>query len=100
MSFRPRRWEHPDTFDPERFTQERTAGRPRYAYFPFGGGPHQCIGEPFAMMEMLVIVAMVAQKYRLCLTPGQRVEPYPVLTFRPRDGLVVTLHPRTRQGRP
>ena len=91
-------WDRPDVFDPERFAPERRAGRHRYAYFPFGGGPHQCIGESFAMMEMLLIVAMVAQRYRLRLIPGQRIEPHPILTLRTKYGLSMRLEP-ARQGR-
>jgi len=68
-------WERPTEFDPDRFTTERVAQRPKYAYFPFLGGPHQCIGHEFAMLEMQLIVAMVMQRFRLELCPGQTVEP-------------------------
>jgi cytochrome P450 len=80
-------WPAPDTFEPERFRpgQERT--RPRFAYFPFSGGPRLCIGEAFAMMEAQLIVAMVLQRYELTLVDGTRVEPEPTLTIRPRGGL-------------
>ena len=87
-------WDNPEGFDPERFTPEQIAERPRYAYFPFGGGPRQCIGNEFALMEAQLIVAMVAQKYRLHLVPGQRIEPDPIFTLRPSDGVQVTLHAR------
>lgn len=87
-------WDNPEGFDPERFTPERIAERPRYAYFPFGGGPRQCIGNEFALMEAQLIVAMVAQKYRLHLVPGQRIEPDPIFTLRPSEGVHVTLHAR------
>jgi cytochrome P450 len=85
-------WENPEGFDPERFTAERAAGRPRYAYFPFGGGPRQCIGNEFALMEAQLVLATVAQKYRLHLVPGHPVEPYPIFTLRPRHGVLMTLH--------
>jgi cytochrome P450 len=88
----PAFWEDPERFDPERFTPERTTGRPRFAYFPFGGGPRRCIGQPFAMLEMLVILAMVAQTFDLRLVPGHPVEADARITLRPRHGLLVTLH--------
>ena len=87
-------WDNPEGFDPERFTPEQIAERPRYAYFPFGGGPRQCIGNEFALMEAQLIVAMVAQKYRLHLVPGQRIEPEPIFTLRPSSSVQVTLHAR------
>jgi len=90
----PAIWEKPEVFDPERFTPERSAGRPRFAYFPFGGGPRQCIGNTFAMMEAQLVLATVAQRYSLRLVPGHPVEPQVLLTLRPRYGLPMTLHPR------
>jgi cytochrome P450 len=83
----PEFWEEPDKFDPERFTAERQAERPRYAYLPFGGGPRQCIGNNFAMTEAILLLATIAQRYRLELLPGQRVEMEPLITLRPRNGL-------------
>jgi len=88
----PAFWENPEGFDPERFTPERSAGRPRYAYFPFGGGPRQCIGNEFALMEAQLVVATVAQKYHLYLVPGHPVVPYPIFTLRPRHGVLMSLH--------
>jgi cytochrome P450 len=87
----PRLWAHPDQFDPERFASERVTDRPRFAYFPFSGGPRQCIGEPLAWLEAQCIVAMIAQRYRLALLPGHQVTPSAVLTLQPRGGLPVTL---------
>lgn len=87
-------WDNPEGFDPERFSPERIAERPRYAYFPFGGGPRQCIGNEFALMEAQLIVAMVAQRYRLDLIPGQKVEPDPIFTLRPKTTVRFTLHSR------
>jgi cytochrome P450 len=83
----PAYWDNPEMFDPERFTPERSAGRPHYAYFPFGGGPRQCIGKGFALMEAQLILAMVSQHYRLCHMPGHQVEPQALMTLRPRGGL-------------
>jgi len=90
----PALWERPEAFDPERFTPERSAARPEYAYFPFGGGPRRCIGNQFAMMEAQLILAMTAQRFRLQPVPGHPVEPDPILTLRPRYGVMTTLHPR------
>ena len=93
----PAFWEQPEVFDPLRFTPERVAARPYYAYFPFGGGPRLCIGSAFAMMEAHLILATVAQRYRLCLETDVRVEPEPLITLRPRGGLPMLL--ATRGGR-
>ncbi len=87
----PAFWENPKVFDPERFTPEKVAVRPRYAYFPFGGGPRMCIGSHFAMMEAQLILATVAQSYRLRLVPGHPVEPEALLSLRPRYGLPMTI---------
>jgi cytochrome P450 len=90
----PAFWEHPEQFDPERFTPARAAGRPRFAYFPFGGGPRRCIGQNLAMLEMLVILAMMAQAYELSPVPGHPVEPDARITLLPRDGILMTLRRR------
>jgi cytochrome P450 len=89
----PAFWEDPDEFNPERFLPERAAGRPHFAYFPFGGGPRQCIGNQFALMEAQLILASVAQRYRLRLASQHRVEAEVMLTIRPRHGLPMTLKP-------
>lgn len=90
----PAFWEQPEVFDPLRFTPECVAARPHYAYFPFGGGPRLCIGSAFAMMEAQLILATVAQRYRLCLGTDMRVEPEPLVTLRPRGGLPMLIQPR------
>ena len=87
-------WDDPDKFDPERFTPERSAARARYSYYPFGGGPRQCIGQHFAMAEMLIVLATVAQRYTLRLAPGREVVPEASITLRPRGGVHVTLRER------
>jgi cytochrome P450 len=87
----PAFWPDPETFDPERFTPERAAERPRYAYYPFGGGPRQCIGNHFTMMEAQIITAMMAQRLRPKLVPGHRVELSAATTLRPRHGMKMTL---------
>ncbi len=86
----PRFWEDPERFEPERFSPGHSA-RPRYAYFPFGGGPRACIGSAFALIEMQVIVAMVAQRYEVTLAPGWRVEPDPRTVLTPRRGVGIVL---------
>jgi cytochrome P450 len=88
----PGYWERPEEFFPEHFSPERVAARPRFAYFPFGGGPRQCIGNSFALMEAQLIIAKVVQKYRLRLADGREVEPETSVTLRPRGGLRMTLH--------
>lgn len=80
-------WENPTQFDPERFTAERSANRPRYAYIPFGGGPRQCIGNSFAMTEAILILAAVAQQYQLTLKPDHQVDTDPMITLRPKGGM-------------
>ena len=84
-------WEEPERFDPDRFLPERSERRPRFAYNPFGGGPRQCIGNDLAMMETQIVLAMIAQHYRLRLVPGHPVELEPEVTLKPRFGLVVNL---------
>jgi cytochrome P450 len=83
----PAFWPDPETFDPDRFLPARVEARPRFAWFPFLGGPHQCIGEGFAMMEATLIIAMVVQRFRLDLAPGAVVKPKPLLTLRPGGGV-------------
>ena len=90
----PAFWEHPDAFDPDRFSPERSADRPKFVYLPFGAGPRQCIGNQFALIEAQLTVATLAQVYRLRLVPGHRVEPWPLITLRPRFGMPMLIEPR------
>ena len=90
----PAYWPDPDRFDPDRFTPARTAERPKFAYLPFGAGPRQCIGNHFALLEAHLSVATLAQAYRLHLVPGHRVEPWPLITLRPRFGMPMTIERR------
>jgi cytochrome P450 len=83
----PRWYPDPLSFRPERHTAEAKAARPRFAYFPFGGGGRQCIGESFAWMEATLALATIAQRWRLELVPGQRIELQPRITLRPKDGI-------------
>jgi cytochrome P450 len=91
----PGYWENPEAFDPDRFLPEHAAGRPRHAYFPFGGGPRLCMGADMAMMEMLLIMAMVVQKYRLPLVSYHREEPECILDMVPRNRVRATLRLQT-----
>ena len=90
----PKLWQEPERFDPERFAPDAVAPRHRFAYLPFGGGPRICIGNGFAMAEAQVILATVAQRWRLRLAEGHPVVPIGLVTLRPRHGLWVTLEPR------
>lgn len=90
----PAYWPDPERFDPTRFDPEATHERPRFAYMPFGGGPHQCIGNSFALLEATLILATVAQRYRLRLPAGAVVTPQPKSTLRPAGGLPMVLDAR------
>jgi cytochrome P450 len=92
----PAFWERPDTFDPERFSSQQAAGRPRFAYFPFGGGPRLCIGNQFALSEAQLILATILSRYQLRLLPGAVVTPEPLVTLRPGGDLLMTVH-RTQE---
>ena len=91
----PRYFPDPERFDPERFRPEAKAARPKFSYFPFGGGPRVCIGEGFAWMEGVLLLATLARRWKLRLEPGQRVEPAPSITLRPRHGLRMRLQRRS-----
>ena len=83
----PQYWEDPEGFDPHRFEKEP----PRGAYFPFGGGPRQCIGNGFATMEAELVLATMAQRVRFELPPGASLSLEPSITLRPRGGLTMTV---------
>jgi cytochrome P450 len=87
-------WDRPDAFRPERFTPEEVAVRPRFAYIPFGAGPHICIGAAFAMTEAILCLATLAKRFRLSLAPGANVEPVGQITLRPRHGIAMRIEPR------
>ena len=90
----PAFWDDPEAFDPERFAPERIAERPKFVYLPFGAGPRQCIGNQFALIEAHLILATLAQRYRLQLVPGHKVDPWPLITLRPRFGMPMMVHRR------
>jgi cytochrome P450 len=80
----PRFFPNPEGFDPDRWSPERTKGLPKFAYFPFGGGPRVCIGNHFAIMEATLMLAIILQRFRVELLPGQRLELRPSVTLRQR----------------
>jgi cytochrome P450 len=83
-------WPDPERFDPERFAPERTAARHRFAYLPFSGGPRLCIGNEFALMELVLVVTMMAQRFRIEPLDRDRViEPLVRVTLRPQGGVPV-----------
>ena len=84
----------PDRFDPDRWSPEAVAQRPKFSYFPFGGGNRVCIGEQFAWMEGMLLIAALAQKWRMRLVPDHRVEVQPLITLRPKYGMRMTLEKR------
>jgi cytochrome P450 len=87
----PRWFDDPEVFRPERWDDGLMQRIPRYAYFPFGGGPRICIGNNFALMESLLLLATIAQRYRLTLAPDAHVKPLPTMTLRPAHGVRMTL---------
>ena len=89
----PAFWPQPERFLPERFSTENAAGRPRYAYFPFGGGPRQCIGKDFALMELQLALPRLVQAFEFELDPGKPIECLPQITLRPKHGIWVRLRP-------
>lgn len=84
----------PFRFDPDRWTPEARASRPQFSYFPFGGGPRRCIGEGFAWMEGIMVLATLAQTWRLHRSAGKPPELQPLITLRPRNGMEMTLEKR------
>jgi cytochrome P450 len=87
-------WENPGRFDPERFSPNASAARPRFSYLPFGGGKRICIGAAFALAEATVLLATLAQRYSLRVVPGHRVVPQGLITLRARHGMKMLLTPR------
>jgi cytochrome P450 len=90
----PRWYDAPEEFRPERWENDLWKRLPRFAYFPFGGGPRQCIGNAFALMEATLILATIARKFRLRLVANHPVAPLASITLRPRHGVRVMLESR------
>jgi len=87
-------WENPEQFDPERFLPEKVANRSRYAYIPFSSGPRICIGNNFALTEIMTVLVTIAQRYRLTLIPGPPVETVALITLRPSDNIRMRMERR------
>ena len=88
LQHRDARWfAEPETFDPDRWSPEAVAARPKFSYFPFGAGTRICIGEQFAWTEATLVIATLARRWRLWLSPKQRIAVQPRITLRPRYGM-------------
>lgn len=94
MHHDPRYFPDPFRFDPERWELQAKAVRPKFSYFPFGGGPRVCIGESFAWMEGILLIATLAQRWRLRLVPSHPVALQPLITLRPKQGMLMTAERR------
>jgi cytochrome P450 len=90
----PAFWDNPEAFDPERFTSEQVASRPRFAYFPFGGGQRQCIGNNMALLQMQLLLVMMAQRFRLQVVSGHPVEYAFLVSLRPVHGILMKARSR------
>ncbi len=90
----PRFFDEPASFQPERWDNDFAKRLPRFAYFPFGGGQRICIGNSFALMEAQLLLATIAQQFQLELLPDQKIELWPAITLRPKNGIKVKLGKR------
>jgi cytochrome P450 len=86
----PRYWERPESFEPERFIKTNEKLRTPFTYLPFGGGPRVCIGNQYAMLQILMILSDLLRKYDFQLTPGQTIEARPMVILRPKHGIRMT----------
>jgi cytochrome P450 len=89
----PQFWENPAVFDPQRFDPRQNVERPRYAYFPFGGGPRMCIGKGLALLEVQMVLCMLLQRFKFRVAPGWEVKTEPELSLRLKGGLPMQLEP-------
>ena len=94
----PRYFAEPFKFNPERWTSEARESRPQFSYFPFGGGPRRCIGEGFAWMEGILLIATIARQWQMRLVPNHPVVLKPVITLRPKHGMRMTVMRRPVQA--
>ena len=90
----PRFFPEPAKFYPERWAEELSNSIPKYAYFPFGGGPRACIGNYFAMMEIVLVLATIGQRFKFSLAPDHDVSLLPAMSLRPKNGIKVVVHRR------
>ena len=90
----PEFWNNPHVFDPERFSPERMKRRHAFAYLPFGAGPHRCIGYRMAMLESILVLVMIARRFRLEPVGGPESAPRARLSLRPKRAMRMTLRPR------
>jgi cytochrome P450 len=90
----PRWFGSPESFLPERWLDGLAARLPRFVYFPFGGGPRVCIGDRFATMEAVLVLATIARRFRLERTSDAEVVPFPSITLRPAGGVWMKLSRR------
>ncbi len=91
MHHDPRYFPEPERFDPERWNSQEKAKRPRFSYFPFGGGTRSCIGETFAWMEGILIIATIVRRWRMRIMPGHPIILQPLVTLRPKYGMQMRL---------
>lgn len=94
----PRYYHEPERFEPDRWADGAEKRLPRYAFFPFGGGPRGCIGSRFALQEAVLLLATIARRFRLTPAPGHEVVPVPSITLRPANGVRVVVQARLRAG--
>ncbi len=90
----PRWFREPLRFDPDRWTAERAAALPRFAYCPLGAGSRKCIGEGFAWTEAVLVLATLVARWSFRLLPGQRIRPLPLVTLRPQPGILMEVKRR------
>jgi cytochrome P450 len=87
-------FDQPGEFIPDRWADGLAARLPPFAYFPFGGGPRRCIGASFGMMEAVLVLASVVQRFHLSVQPGQKIEPWVIPSLRPKFGLRMAIQAR------
>ncbi len=94
----PRWFDNPERFDPDRWADGLARRLPRFAYFPFGGGPRVCIGNSFALMEAQLVLATLARRCRFSLVPGPPVRPAPAITLKPERGIPAVVRLTAKRG--